>query len=72
MCDLAYTLLVDRMIGEIRAEQHLAAVAMAAGGQVEWPVLDERIAAFDAALTAPPAVVDVEKVELRRALGLRT
>lgn len=59
------------MIGEVRAEQHFAAAITAAGGEIGWPVLDERIAALDAALIAEPKVVDRDQVDLRRALGLR-
>ena len=55
----------------VRADQQAAQVAVLAGGDVEWPTLEERLEEFEAELVAEPVALDPEELELRSALGLR-
>lgn len=71
MCDLAFTLLVERLIVQVQAELQAVAVAAAFGAEVEWPTVDGRIAEFTEALAAPPVEVDPRERRLRSVLGLK-
>jgi hypothetical protein len=75
VCDLAYVMLLDQLERQVLADRHVAAVLMAAGAQdVPLPDFTEERARLDAALTEEPATVashvEVEQLELRRALGV--
>jgi hypothetical protein len=63
--------LVERLVSEVRAAQQAVLLSSAMGGKAEVPSLDEHLGAFEAALEAEPARLDVADFELRRALGLR-
>lgn len=67
-------LLIEQLERNVLADRHVAAVFMAAGAKdVTLPVLQEKRQLFDAALVEEPkvlSVVDSERWELRRALGV--
>ena len=71
LCDTAYALWVDRVVGDFRAEQLGLIVGLCLGAKGELPILDKRLADFDEALAKEPPRLDPEQAELRQALGLR-
>jgi hypothetical protein len=74
VCDLAYLLLLEQVERQTLADRQVAAfqmVMLGEGGQL--PTVAEARQQLDAALIAEPVeatAVDVEQVELRRALGV--
>ena len=72
LCDVAYTLLADQVIADLRVEQQTAVMARLLGsGDAPIATISERLAELDAALVAQPKHVDPEQAELRRVLGIR-
>lgn len=65
MCDVAQTLLVER----VREQARLTALAVATQGQPP-PDVEALVAEFVEALDAPFAVIDQRTAELREAVGL--
>ncbi len=67
--------LLEHLDAQVLADRQVAAVLMAAGAKdVELPNLQEQRDRFEAALAEEPrplAPVDIEQMELRRALGVR-
>jgi hypothetical protein len=71
VCDLAYTVMVERLEADVRAAQQAAILVAALGGKPDWLELDDQIAVLDDHLASAPKTVDREEAELRDALGLR-
>lgn len=71
MCDVVEALLIERVMGDVRSDQHAAQMSAMLGGSPEWPTVADRLEQFRQILNAEPVEVDPEDQELREALGLR-
>lgn len=71
MCDVVYVLLIDRLERHVLVERQVAVAAASAGvASVTIPTLEEELERFEAWLTEPPKLIDPERLELMRALGV--
>lgn len=65
-------MLLERIDRQVEAERHVAAVFMAAGAKnVTLPTVEDARQHFLTALHAEPTVIDRDREELLRALGVR-
>lgn len=68
---MAYALLVERVVGDVRVAQQSALLAAALGGESQIPTVESAIDELDSLLAAEPKQLSDEQRELRRVLGVR-